>query len=121
MMNDSAESPTEYVKRKLTPYRVTMNDLEAVVAREEYYQFPGSLLTVCCLTTLNGFSVTGESACVDPENFDAVIGQKVARAHAVDKLWALEGYLMKEAFHRGHNPEHEKLHRDSRLEGKDAR
>ncbi|HDR8950783.1 TPA: hypothetical protein QDA82_001059 [Burkholderia vietnamiensis] len=57
------------------------------------------LLTFCVLVLCNGFTVTGESACVSPENFDAEIGRKVARANAVEKIWPLEGYLLKQRLH----------------------
>lgn len=56
------------------------------------------LLTICVLVLRNGFTVTGESACVSPENFDAEIGHKVARANAVQKIWPLEGYRL--AYHQ---------------------
>ena len=61
--------------------------------------FPGTTLTVCCLTLENGYTVTGESAAVSPENFDEEIGRKIARAEARDKIWALEGYLLRERLH----------------------
>jgi len=54
------------------------------------------LLTICVLTLKNGFTVTGESACASPENFDAEIGAKIARENAKQKVWALEGYLLKQ-------------------------
>jgi hypothetical protein len=54
------------------------------------------LLTFCVLVLKNGFTVTGESACVSPENFDAQIGRDVARKNAVDKIWPLMGYALKE-------------------------
>ena len=57
------------------------------------------LLTFCVLVLKNGFTVTGESACASPENFDAEIGRKVARDNAINKIWALEGYLLKQALH----------------------
>lgn len=57
------------------------------------------LLTFCVLVLRNGFTVTGESACASPENFNAEIGRKVARANAVAKVWALEGYLLKQMLH----------------------
>jgi hypothetical protein len=44
----------------------------------------------------NGFTVTGESACASPENFDPEIGRKIARENAVNKIWMLEGYLLKQ-------------------------
>ena len=62
---------------------------------------PLSLLTFCVLVLRNGFTVTGESACASPENFDAEIGRKVARANAVQKIWALEGYLLKQRLSEG--------------------
>jgi len=55
-----------------------------------------SLLTFCVLVLKNGFTVTGESACVSPENFDDKIGKKVARDNARNKIWSLEGYLLKQ-------------------------
>lgn len=50
------------------------------------------LLTFCVLVLRNGFTVTGESACVSPENFDAELGRKIARQKAVEKIWPLMGY-----------------------------
>jgi hypothetical protein len=54
-----------------------------------------SLLTFCVLVLKNGFTVTGESACASPENFDAEIGRKIARTDAVNKIWPLMGYELK--------------------------
>lgn len=54
------------------------------------------LLTFCVLTLRNGFTVTGESACASPENFDAGIGRDIAFKNAREKVWLLEGYLLKE-------------------------
>jgi hypothetical protein len=53
-------------------------------------------LTFCVLQLKNGFTVTGESACAHPENFDREIGQKIARANAVQKIWQLEGYVLRQ-------------------------
>jgi hypothetical protein len=53
-------------------------------------------LTICVLVLRNGFTVTGESACVSPENFDAEIGRKVARRNALSKLWPLMVYELAE-------------------------
>ena len=93
--------------------RVTPADLEAAIASEWYINaadgvpedefhppvpsnHPLRLLTFCVLVLKNGFTVTGESACVSQENFDADIGRKVARENAVNKLWPLLGFLLKE-------------------------
>lgn len=86
----------EIVRKGLTAPRVTTADLEAAIAYEAYYVFKDSQLTVCCLTLRNGFTVLGESACASPENFDAGIGQRVARENAKQKLWPLLGYALKD-------------------------
>jgi len=54
------------------------------------------LLTFCVLVLRNGFTVTGESACASPENFDAELGRKIARQNAVGKMWPLMGYALKD-------------------------
>lgn len=58
-------------------------------------------LTFCVLVLRNGFTVTGESACASPENFNVEIGRKIARENAVQKVWLLEGYLLKERLYQG--------------------
>lgn len=93
----SEESVEQEIQRKgLTAARVTPDQVEAAIAGEAYYVFPGTTLTVCCLTLRNGFTVTGESACASPANFDKVLGERIARENAKQKIWALEGYLLRE-------------------------
>ena len=58
-----------------------------------------NLLTFCVLVLNNGFTVTGESACASPENFDADVGRKIARQNAVQKIWPLLGFALKERLH----------------------
>ena len=60
-----------------------------------------NLLTFCVLVLRNGFTVTGESACASPENFDAEIGRKIARENAINELWPLMGYALKERLSAG--------------------
>lgn len=52
-------------------------------------------LTLCVLVLKNGYVVTGESACASPDNFNAEIGRKIARDNARNKIWALEGYVLR--------------------------
>lgn len=59
------------------------------------------LLTFCVLVLENGFTVSGESACASPENFDAALGRKIARQKAVEKIWPLEGYALRERLAKG--------------------
>lgn len=54
------------------------------------------LLTICVLVLRNGMAVTGESACVSPENFDAEIGRQVARENAINKVWPLLGFRLRD-------------------------
>lgn len=91
----------EIQAKGLTAPRLTPDLIDAAIVGEDYHVFPGTMLTVCCLTLKNGFTVTGESACASPENFNAEIGQKIARGNARDKIWALEGYLLKEKLFKG--------------------
>ncbi len=90
------EIEQEIQSKGLTAPRLTPDMIDAAIAAEQYHVFPESQLTVCCLTLRNGFTVTGESACASPENFNAEIGQKIARENARGKIWALEGYLLKQ-------------------------
>ena len=55
-----------------------------------------NLLTFCVLVLRNGFTVTGESACASPENFDAEIGRRIARENAVAKIWPLLGFRLRD-------------------------
>lgn len=79
--------------------RVTPAMLDQEIVKEDYYVFPGTTLTICLLTLKNGFSVTGESACAVPENFDAELGRKIARDNAKQKLWPLLGFRLRDALH----------------------
>ena len=96
MSKDEAAIEAEIKEKGLTAKRITPEDLDAEIVSEDYHIFPGSCLTVCCLTLKNGFTVTGESACASPENFNAEIGQKIARSNARDKLWPLLGFRLRD-------------------------
>lgn len=110
----------EIQAKGLTAPRVTPADIEANVIAEHYFTAAEGvlgkkwnavprltiidttrasmhLLTFCVLEFRNGFTVTGESACASPENFDADLGRKIARQDAVQKIWPLMGYALKES------------------------
>ena len=83
-----------------------MNDDVYVGSRPNHHNVQAlRYITFCVLVLRNGFTVTGESACASPENFDAEIGMKIARKNAVSKIWQLEGYLLKESLRNSLNPE----------------
>lgn len=84
-----------------TQNTVKAEELSELVESEQYHVFPGTTLTVCCLTLKNGYTVTGEAACADPDNFNEVTGKHYARKDAIRKLWPLEGYLLCQRLHEG--------------------
>ena len=75
--------------------RVTKEHLESIITNKAFHRL-SETLTVCVLTLRNGFTVTGESACASPANFNKEIGEKIAYENARNKIWALEGYLLKQ-------------------------
>ena len=122
--NDQTIEAQIQAKGKTAP-RITPDDIEANIASEHYFTAADGyrshpcydpnghpheplpapstleLLTFCILVLRNGFTVTGESACASPENFDAELGRKIARQNAVQKLWPLMGYALKERLANG--------------------
>lgn len=94
-MNEQALED-EIVAKGLTAPRITPDHIEASIVEEHYHVFEGTCFTACLLTLKNGFNVIGESACASPENFNAEIGINIARDNAKNKIWALEGYLLKQ-------------------------
>lgn len=117
---DDSAIEQEIQAKGLTAPRVTPVDIESNIASEHYFTASDGvagvcyrqiktlhsphalkLLTFCVLVLRNGFTVTGESACASPENFDAEIGRKIARANAVQKIWPLMGYALKQSLHEG--------------------
>lgn len=94
-MTDS-QIEKEIKEKGLTAPRVTPEHLEGVIVSEQYHVFAGTTFTACLLTLKNGYTVLGESACASPENFNAELGRKIARENAKNKIWSLEGYLLRE-------------------------
>lgn len=112
----------EIQDKHLTAPRVTLAEVEAEISAEFYFTANAAanalaaratyhptresviaqtleslqMLTFCVLVLRNGFTVTGESACASVTNFDAEIGRKIARQHAVDKLWPLLGFRLRD-------------------------
>lgn len=95
-MSDEQKLESELKAKGLTAPRITPDMLDEEIVSCQYHVFDGSCLTVCCLTLKNGFTVTGESACASPENFNAEIGQKIARENARNKIWPLLGFRLRD-------------------------
>lgn len=125
-MSTDKEIEKEIQDKGKTAARVTSDRIESLILQELYFTgtegafgaaaltadsetkvsdvtydaaLPLDLLTFCVLVLKNGFTVTGESACASPQNFDAEIVRKIARQNAVNKIWLLEGYLLKQRLH----------------------
>ena len=97
----SEESTEKEIQAKgLNAPRITPEMIDDCIADKAFHVFGETCLTVCCLTLRNGFTVTGESACASPENFDIEIGERIAYENARDKVWMLEGYLLKEKLYQ---------------------
>ena len=96
MSSNETKLEQEIQAKGLTAPRITPDELDAKIVDEKYYVFEGTTVTVCALVLQNGFVVVGESAAASPENFDEEIGRKIARDNARNKIWALEGYLLRE-------------------------
>jgi len=93
---NNQEIEQEIQDKGLTAPRVTPEMIEAAI-EEEMFLYPEigkATLTICVLLLANGFTVTGESACVDPLNYNKELGNTIARDNAKNKIWALEGYLL---------------------------
>jgi hypothetical protein len=95
-MEDEAQTEAEIKAKGLTAPRLTPDRIDEAIISEQYYVFPNTTLTVCALTLRNGFVVVGESAAASPANFDRDIGRKIARENARNRIWPLEGYLLRE-------------------------
>lgn len=106
-MNENIEQ--EIQAKGLTAPRVTPADIEAEISSEVSFTVGNAaralsvpcsdsadLLTVCVLTLKNGFTITGESACASPANFDSEIGHKIARQNAINKVWPLLGFRLRD-------------------------
>lgn len=100
-MASDLEIEAEIQAKGLNAPRLTPAHIEGTIKEEYYHVVPNTTLTICVLTLLNGFTVTGESAAASIENFDEEIGRKIARDMAKNKIWALEGYLLKQQLHLG--------------------
>lgn len=79
--------------------RVTKEYIESRITSAEFTKL-GETVTLCNIVIDNGFSVRGESACVNPENYNRAIGERVAHDQAFGKLWAFFGFLLAETGHQ---------------------
>jgi len=80
---------------------VTMDGILAKIKKATYTLLPDGRTTVCQLTMENGFTISGESACVDAKNYNQFLGEKYAYESALSKVWPFEGYLLAQKIWEG--------------------
>lgn len=95
-MSNEKEIENEIQEKGLNAPRLTPDHIDSVIIGETYTNLPDGRTIVCQLTLKNGYTIDGKSACVSKENFNQEIGNKIARQNAREKIWELEGYLLKE-------------------------
>ena len=96
-MNRNEQAVEQEMQDKgLSAPRLTPGAIDHTVVGCQYHVFPGTTVTVACLQLRNGFTVIGESACADPANFNEDMGRKIAYDNARNKIWQLEGYLLRQ-------------------------
>lgn len=71
---------------------ITAQRIQDAIKCKEFHLFQGTTHMVCCLTLQCGFTVTGESACADPNQFDLQLGQHYAQEDAERKIGELLAY-----------------------------
>lgn len=76
--------------------RLTDAYIEALIVHEDYYRFPGTRVTVCCLVLKNGYEMTGEAVCANPNLFDPEIGKRQARKNTLKRVKDREQYLLRQ-------------------------
>lgn len=103
-MRNEDEVESDIQKKGLNAPRLNPTLITSAIMDADYHVFPGTTLTVCALKLRNGFIVIGESAAASPENFNEELGRKIAYDNARNKIWALEGYLLRQRFYEGTAP-----------------
>ena len=91
-----SEIEAKIVAAGKTGPRLTPDDIDRAIVGEYFHVIPDTTVTVCALYLRNGFVVIGESAAASANNFDEEIGRSIARQHAREKIWVLEGYLLRQ-------------------------
>lgn len=97
--HDEKAIENEINDKGLNAPRLKPEDIDNTILTELFHVFEGTTLTACCLVLKNGFTVVGESAAASAENFDEEIGRKIAKENARNKIWMLEGYLLRQKLH----------------------
>lgn len=75
--------------------RVSLEQVQENIVREEVWIVPGTKATVVALICKNGYVATGFNNCVDEIEHDAEHGYGAARQEAMADVWKQMGYELR--------------------------
>jgi hypothetical protein len=91
----AATREVQALARQLTPA-----DIDGAIVARRFHKLPDTAITICELTLRNGAKVLGHNyGSIDPTKQDWEQGEAAAFALAREKVWELEGYLLRERLH----------------------
>ena len=91
-VNDAVAPEKPKLPTKLTP-----DDITKAIAEAQYHVLPGTRVTICLLILRNGAKVVGVNyGSIDPAQHREDMGRQEAYKDAVNKVWELEGYLLRQ-------------------------
>lgn len=76
---------------------VTNQSIDNRIDTVTYYRLPGTTVTICQIKMVNGFVVLGESACVNPADFNQEKGEQIAHDNDYFACHAMTGLLAMQA------------------------
>lgn len=83
-----ASAPDEHPANRVLP-----EEIAALMASAEFFdEKMYSNTTVVTAKLPNGWTITEQSACIDPDNYDHDLGVEICKKRIEDELWKLEGY-----------------------------
>ena len=80
----------------MSEIKVTPEQIDAIIEQSFFETFHRVHEKQCIVVAKlpNGFTVVGESACVDANNYDEQIGFELALKHIRNRIWELEDYAL---------------------------
>lgn len=86
---------------ELVQNKVTKKQIDDILDKAEFHIehriFGKQCIIVASLE--NGFTIVGESACVEASNYEETIGVELAMERIRERLWELEGYRLQCRLH----------------------
>lgn len=81
--------------------KVTQDEIKVLIEKVDYYVFPETTVTTCLISLKNGAKVLGVNyGRILPEEQDWEMGKQEAYKDAFNKIWELEGYLVRQGLYK---------------------